>query len=75
MKKRFAILAFLLMSIGAAYATITLVTSCGEKITTVDESYFSSPAEAQQYYNEMNKYLCGEYGPYTIVREDFKEHP
>ncbi|MGM9844166.1 MAG: hypothetical protein ACI30S_08100 [Muribaculaceae bacterium] len=75
MKKRFAILAFLLMSIGAAYATVTFISSCGKTATTVGESYFSSREEAERYYEDLNELLCGTSGPYTIVQDDFKELP
>lgn len=66
-KKIICAVAFIAAIIGAS-ATVTWVGECGADATTVDERYFESEAEADEFYRGLNEILCGTEngGEYTL---------
>jgi len=58
MKKLLFSVLCLALSSTATNATILYTASCGEQTYTVDETYFDSKEDAEEYYKLLDKILC-----------------
>lgn len=68
------LLALFCIAIGiSVYASVEFKTTCGYIGHTVNEKYFESQQEYQEYINSLNEIYCGEEGDVKITRtESFK---
>ena len=60
MKKKFFFLAALVIASLTASASVEIIGGCGKSMITVDEEYFDSEEDADAFYQEMAKELCGD---------------
>lgn len=73
MKKKLCIFASALCIGISVYATVEFKTTCGYVGHTVNQEYFESKQEYQEYVNSLNEIYCGEKGDVKIIRaESFK---
>lgn len=47
-----------LISVVSVSATILFTSSCGEQTYTVSQEYFENWADAKDYYDWLDSYLC-----------------